>query len=131
MARFASGLTRPAALYRGLLKFNLLFVTSRAIQHRKRCAKRHARLAGASADFRKSFAKRSDLRRKSGAASSDSNAPSASCIPAQIFAGPSLALDCGYYDQSHFANEFRAFSGVDATTYFARRTLWANHIAAD
>ncbi len=42
-----------------------------------------------------------------------------------------LALDCGYYDQSHFANEFRAFSGVDATTYFARRTLWTNHIAAD
>ena len=42
-----------------------------------------------------------------------------------------LALDCGYYDQSHFANEFRAFSGVDATTYSARRTIWANHIAAD
>jgi AraC-like DNA-binding protein len=43
---------------------------------------------------------------------------------------PELALDCGYYDQSHFANEFRAFSGVDATTYSARRTVWANHIAA-
>jgi AraC-like DNA-binding protein len=42
-----------------------------------------------------------------------------------------LALDCGYYDQSHFANEFRAFSGVDATTYSDRRTLWANHISAD
>ena len=42
-----------------------------------------------------------------------------------------LALDCGYYDQSHFANEFRAFSGVDATTYSARRTIWANHIKAD
>ena len=42
-----------------------------------------------------------------------------------------LALDCGYYDQSHFANEFRAFSGVDATTYCARRTLWATHIRAD
>jgi AraC-like DNA-binding protein len=42
-----------------------------------------------------------------------------------------LALDCGYYDQSHFANEFRAFSGVDATTYSARRTVWANHISAD
>lgn len=42
-----------------------------------------------------------------------------------------LALDCGYYDQSHFANEFRAFSGVDATTYSANRTLWANHISAD
>jgi AraC-like DNA-binding protein len=41
-----------------------------------------------------------------------------------------LALDCGFYDQSHFANEFRAFSGIDATTYSARRTIWANHIAA-
>ncbi|MGO9616294.1 MAG: helix-turn-helix domain-containing protein [Terracidiphilus sp.] len=41
-----------------------------------------------------------------------------------------LALDCGFYDQSHFANEFRAFSGVDATTYSSRRTRWANHIAA-
>lgn len=42
-----------------------------------------------------------------------------------------LALDCGFYDQSHFANEFRAFSGVDATTYSARRTLWANHIPVE
>jgi AraC-like DNA-binding protein len=41
----------------------------------------------------------------------------------------SLALDCGFYDQSHFANEFRAFSGVDVTTYSTRRTLWPNHIA--
>ncbi len=41
-----------------------------------------------------------------------------------------LALDCGYYDQSHFANEFRAFSGVDATTYCASRSRWANHIVA-
>jgi AraC-like DNA-binding protein len=39
-----------------------------------------------------------------------------------------LALDCGYYDQSHFANEFRAFSGIDATSYSALRTQWANHI---
>jgi AraC-like DNA-binding protein len=42
-----------------------------------------------------------------------------------------LALDCGFYDQSHFANEFRAFSGIDATTYSARHTEWANHVAAD
>ena len=54
---------------------------------------------------------------------------------AQLHAGvdvpwSKLALDCGFYDQSHFANEFRAFSGVDVTTYSARRTLWANHIAA-
>jgi AraC-like DNA-binding protein len=39
-----------------------------------------------------------------------------------------LALECGYYDQSHFANEFRAFSGIDATSYCAKRTVWANHI---
>ncbi len=39
-----------------------------------------------------------------------------------------LALDCGFYDQSHFANEFRAFSGIDATTYSAQRTRWANHL---
>jgi AraC-like DNA-binding protein len=41
-----------------------------------------------------------------------------------------MALDCGYYDQSHFANEFRAFSGIDATTYSAHRTVWANHVTA-
>jgi AraC-like DNA-binding protein len=41
-----------------------------------------------------------------------------------------MALDCGYYDQSHFANEFRAFSGIDASTYSAHRTVWANHVAA-
>jgi AraC-like DNA-binding protein len=42
-----------------------------------------------------------------------------------------LALDCGFYDQSHFANEFRAFSGIDATSYSALRTQWANHVLAD
>lgn len=41
-----------------------------------------------------------------------------------------LALDCGFYDQSHLANEFRAFSGIDATTYSALRPArWANHVA--
>ena len=40
-----------------------------------------------------------------------------------------LALECGYYDQSHFANEFRAFSGIDATTYTVGKTVWANHVA--
>ena len=39
-----------------------------------------------------------------------------------------LAVDCGFYDQSHFANEFRAFSGIDATSYTSRRTRWANQI---
>lgn len=39
-----------------------------------------------------------------------------------------LALDCGFYDQSHFANEFRAFSGMDASTYIAMPRPWANHV---
>jgi AraC-like DNA-binding protein len=41
-----------------------------------------------------------------------------------------MALDCGYYDQAHFANEFRAFSGLDATSYSTLRTRWANHLPA-
>jgi len=39
-----------------------------------------------------------------------------------------LAVRCGYYDQSHFANDFRAFSGVNPTTYSARRGPWQNHV---
>jgi AraC-like DNA-binding protein len=39
-----------------------------------------------------------------------------------------LALDCGYYDQAHFANDFRAFSGINPTTYCMQRGRWQNHI---
>jgi AraC-like DNA-binding protein len=39
-----------------------------------------------------------------------------------------LALDCGYYDQSHFTNDFHAFSGIDPTTYSAARGRWRNHV---
>jgi AraC-like DNA-binding protein len=42
-----------------------------------------------------------------------------------------LALICGYYDQSHFANDFRAFSGFCATAYSATNRIWANHIPID
>jgi AraC-like DNA-binding protein len=42
-----------------------------------------------------------------------------------------LALTCGYYDQSHFANDFRAFSGVSPTHYSATQRQWANHIPCD
>jgi AraC-like DNA-binding protein len=42
-----------------------------------------------------------------------------------------LALTCGYYDQSHFANDFRAFSGLSATAYSATSRIWANHIPLD
>jgi len=54
----------------------------------------------------------------------------------QLHAGASvrweeLALDCGFYDQSHFANEFRAFSGMDASTYLASPRQWVNHVRVD
>ena len=39
-----------------------------------------------------------------------------------------LAVDCGYCDQAHFANDFRAFSGVDPTTYSRYRGTWQNHL---
>lgn len=41
----------------------------------------------------------------------------------QSDAGPAsaeLALECGYYDQAHFINEFRAFSGSTPGEYQAR-----------
>lgn len=32
-----------------------------------------------------------------------------------------LALDCGFYDQSHFIREFQAFSGITPTAYAEKR----------
>lgn len=42
-----------------------------------------------------------------------------------------LALTCGYYDQSHFANDFHAFSGLSPTHYSTAHRPWANHIPLD
>ncbi len=39
-----------------------------------------------------------------------------------------LALECGFYDQSHLCNEFKAFSGIDLSTYTASPRLWPNHV---
>jgi len=39
-----------------------------------------------------------------------------------------LALSCGYYDQAHFANDFKAFSSIDPTTYSAQTLRWQNHV---
>ncbi|HEX4005056.1 MAG TPA: AraC family transcriptional regulator [Acidobacteriaceae bacterium] len=45
---------------------------------------------------------------------------------------PELALECGFYDQSHLANEFRAFSGIPPTAYAgASSQRWANHLRAE
>ncbi len=42
-----------------------------------------------------------------------------------------LALACGYFDQSHFSNDFHAFTGINPTTYLARRTRWSGHVAIE
>lgn len=39
------------------------------------------------------------------------------------------ALRFGYYDQSHFIHEFRAFTGITPGNYFAKRIEDRNHLA--
>jgi len=39
-----------------------------------------------------------------------------------------LALGCGYFDQAHFNHDFRAFSGINPSTYVANRTDFQNHV---
>jgi AraC-like DNA-binding protein len=39
-----------------------------------------------------------------------------------------IAVDCGYFDQSHFIHDFRAFAGVSPSTYLRQRTASVNHI---
>jgi len=42
-----------------------------------------------------------------------------------------VALDCGYFDQAHFIHDFRGFSGINPSTYVARRTPFLNHVAEE
>jgi AraC-like DNA-binding protein len=39
-----------------------------------------------------------------------------------------VALDCGYFDQAHFIHDFRAFSGINPSSYLANRTEHRNHV---
>jgi AraC-like DNA-binding protein len=39
-----------------------------------------------------------------------------------------VALEFGYYDQAHFAHDFRCFSGFTPTQYWQRRTPHLNHV---
>jgi AraC-like DNA-binding protein len=39
-----------------------------------------------------------------------------------------VALSCGYFDQAHFINDFRAFSGLSPTTYMAWKGDHQNHV---
>lgn len=39
-----------------------------------------------------------------------------------------IALDCGYFDQAHFINEFKLFSGFRPTEYLKRKAALLNYI---
>lgn len=39
-----------------------------------------------------------------------------------------VAIGCGYFDQAHFIHDFRAFSGLNPSTYVAHRTEHLNHV---
>jgi AraC-like DNA-binding protein len=39
-----------------------------------------------------------------------------------------LAASCGYFDQAHFIHDFKAFSGINPTTYMAQKTEQLNHV---
>ena len=40
----------------------------------------------------------------------------------------SVALDSGYFDQAHFIHDFRAFSGINPSSYLAQQTPHRNHV---
>ncbi|HET8547585.1 MAG TPA: helix-turn-helix domain-containing protein [Bryobacteraceae bacterium] len=39
-----------------------------------------------------------------------------------------IAMDCGYFDQSHFIHDFRSFSGITPSGYQSSRTEFQNHV---
>lgn len=40
-----------------------------------------------------------------------------------------IALECGYYDQAHFINDFKDFSGFTPTQYLKMQSAFTNYIA--
>jgi AraC-like DNA-binding protein len=44
---------------------------------------------------------------------------------------PSLAVDCGYYDQAHMIHEFQQFAGMTPAEYRRNRTEYPNYVYVD
>ncbi|MEQ9405557.1 MAG: AraC family transcriptional regulator [Cyclobacteriaceae bacterium] len=47
----------------------------------------------------------------------------------QMINWTSLSLDCGYFDQAHFINDFRAFSGMNPKQYLLEKGPLMNYIS--
>ena len=47
----------------------------------------------------------------------------------QVADWPDMALRYGYYDQAHFINEFKAFTGITPGDYFNKRSEDMNHLS--
>jgi AraC-like DNA-binding protein len=43
----------------------------------------------------------------------------------------SVALDCGYYDQSHFIHDFQAFAGMTPSDYLIHNWEYSNYVVVD
>jgi transcriptional regulator GlxA family with amidase domain len=42
-----------------------------------------------------------------------------------------VAIDCGYYDQAHFINDFQSFSGMTPTAYLAQQWRYSNYVIVE
>jgi len=42
-----------------------------------------------------------------------------------------IALECGYYDQAHFINDFQSFSGMTPTAYAAKQWEYSNYVIVE
>ncbi|MBC7930634.1 MAG: helix-turn-helix domain-containing protein [Rubrivivax sp.] len=47
---------------------------------------------------------------------------------AQTIEWADVAVDYGYFDQSHFIHDFQSFAGINPSTYLAHRTEHLNHV---
>jgi AraC-like DNA-binding protein len=59
---------------------------------------------------------------------SDSNGASRHATNGCAVDWATIALNCGYYDQAHFIHDFRAFSGINPSSYLAAHTPHLNHV---
>lgn len=42
-----------------------------------------------------------------------------------------IAIECGFFDQAHFINDFKAFSGYTPNEYLQTKTSYANYVAVE